>query len=125
MSKKSTRFEIGDVVLLTRAVSWFPAGTIGTVTDVWGDRFIDIRITSHQSEKWDVLIPSFDCPKKIKLKGCPFCGSDAMIDAIWKSPADENPNSYRIVCKKCKAQTAIKPKAEKAVKAWNTRNMNS
>lgn len=51
-----------------------------------------------------------------ELKPCPFCDGEAKLE-IYES---EIP-LYNVVCKICRAASAIFVEKEKAIKAWNRR----
>ena len=50
----------------------------------------------------------------MKLKPCPFCGGEALIDT-------DVFGDY-VICKKCLCQTATHSTEEQSEKAWNTRH---
>lgn len=52
---------------------------------------------------------------KIKLKPCPFCGSQNVY------VAQPNEIRYFIACGNCEASSGYFPKEQRAIKAWNKR----
>lgn len=49
-----------------------------------------------------------------KLKPCPFCGGEAIIDGCDDTP-------WSVICKKCAASVDFKETEQEAIDAWNNR----
>lgn len=47
-----------------------------------------------------------------KIKTCPFCGGDAVVDGC-------DATLWIVICTKCKASTGSQETKEEAIKIWN------
>ena len=54
---------------------------------------------------------------EIKLKPCPFCGSEALYEVY----EDMYKNTYKVKCSHCFAETRYENTKEEAANKWNRR----
>lgn len=58
---------------------------------------------------------------EIKIKNCPFCGSDL----VGVEREKDFPPKFYVKCNQCFAQGGYDGKVEVAINMWNTRNPNA
>lgn len=51
-----------------------------------------------------------------ELKPCPFCGGEAEFEIY-----EDDISLFNVVCKRCRAESAMFVEKEKATEAWNRR----
>lgn len=84
----------------------------------WIDDRCENRIIPQPVKKKEVGCqqwkPKLKSPEETKLKPCPFCGGEAIIDDWYVN--------VLVKCKICENRTDEYKTKDKAIKAWNTRH---
>lgn len=57
---------------------------------------------------------------KNKLKPCPFCGGEALVDTDYHAPYGSIQLFY-VICRMCLATTRKELREDTAIEIWNTR----
>lgn len=67
----------------------------------------------------------------MKIKSCPFCGSDNIVEErsareriSYSSSASTSSTRYQIACRNCNCQTGYRLYLDDAIEAWNRRTDN-